>query len=240
MTDEFVKYMHIERLGSDEVEGLLDGVCYVFPKIDGTNASVWVGDGFNLHAGSRTREITIESDNAGFCGWVQENAGAFLPLFLQHPHYRIYGEWLVPHTLRTYREEAWRNFYIFDVFDGEAETYLPYDLYVDLCASYLLPFPVIAPLEIVTNPDQEHLVGLLDRNTYLIADGNGSGEGIVIKRYDFVNGYGRTTWGKMVRNEFKERNREAFGVPTVEMKAQLEQAIAAEYVTRGRVCKVMD
>ena len=37
----FKKYQHIERLGTDETEGILDGLVYVFPKIDGTNGSIW-------------------------------------------------------------------------------------------------------------------------------------------------------------------------------------------------------
>jgi len=237
---EFVKYQHIERLGSDEVEGILEGQCYVFPKIDGTNASVWYGDDGTIRAGSRNRELSLESDNAGFCRFVTDNAPGFRKLLCRHTNYRIYGEWLVPHTLRTYREEAWRKFYVFDVYDQKTETYLHYEDYADLCAFCVLPFPVIAPLEIVENATLEHLHKILDRNTYLIADGNGSGEGLVIKRYDYVNRYGRTTWAKIVRNEFKERNLKAFGVPTVAMNTQLEQAIAIEYVTRGRVSKLLD
>jgi len=236
----FREYQHIERLGSDEVEGILEGTCYVFPKIDGTNASVWMEDDGRIHAGSRKRELSLDADNAGFCRWVVDSATEFLPLLDAHPYYRIYGEWLVPHTLRTYREEAWRKFYIFDVYDDEAEQYLPYDKYADLCSHYLLPFPVIAPIEIIENSSLDHMNKLLDRNTYLIADGNGSGEGIVIKRYDYANRFGRTTWAKIVRNEFKERNLEAFGTPTVAMQAHLEQSIAIEYVTRGRVSKLLD
>ncbi len=155
--NEFLKYQHIERLGSDEVEGILEGRCYVFPKIDGTNASVWMEDDGLPHAGSRNRELSLGNDNAGFCRWVKDNWKEFMPLLAAHPRYRVYGEWLVPHTLRTYREEAWRKFYIFDVYDQETEAYLPYERYADLCAHYLLPFPVIAPLEIVENATLEHL-----------------------------------------------------------------------------------
>ena len=37
----FKKYTHIVRFGHDEVEGIEDGTCYVFPKLDGANASIW-------------------------------------------------------------------------------------------------------------------------------------------------------------------------------------------------------
>ena len=37
---EFVPYCKLARLGTGEVDGITDGLCWVFPKIDGTNASV--------------------------------------------------------------------------------------------------------------------------------------------------------------------------------------------------------
>lgn len=42
---KFNKYQHVEKLGNKEVEGINIGTCYVFPKIDGTNASIWNDDG---------------------------------------------------------------------------------------------------------------------------------------------------------------------------------------------------
>ena len=39
---EFLKYQHIERLNTQETEGITDGICHIFYKIDGTNASVWM------------------------------------------------------------------------------------------------------------------------------------------------------------------------------------------------------
>ena len=67
---EFIKYMHLERLGTTEVEGIEVGLTYVFPKLDGTNGSVWMVDD-NLMAGSRNRVLSAGSDNAGFYAWVQ-------------------------------------------------------------------------------------------------------------------------------------------------------------------------
>ncbi|MBU0777829.1 hypothetical protein KKF82_06185 [Patescibacteria group bacterium] len=235
----FKEYMHIERLGNDEVGGILNGECYVFPKIDGTNASVWMDDGY-IRAGSRKRELRLEEDNAGFCEFAtMDQLDVFQAFLTDYPHLRIYGEWLVPHTLRTYRKDAWRKFYVFDVYDHDLECYLGYEEYSHVLLGEGLPFPIIAPIEIVTNPTQEHLIGLLDRNTYLIEDGNGPGEGLVIKRYDYTNEWGHTVWAKIVRNEFKERNLEAFGTPTVKMKGDVEGRLAGEYATRGRITKML-
>ena len=121
-------YQHVERLGTTETNGILGGTCYIFPKIDGTNATVWLGDDNTLRAGSRKRELSLEDDNAGFCAFANrgDNYLVFLRVF---PNLRLYGEWLVPHSLRTYRDDAWRHFYIFDVMEETlerriAETYI--------------------------------------------------------------------------------------------------------------------
>jgi hypothetical protein len=43
-------------------------------KIDGTNATIFIDEVGNIHAGSRTRWITPEDDNFGFAKWVAENS----------------------------------------------------------------------------------------------------------------------------------------------------------------------
>ena len=37
---KFREYTHVERYGNDEVQGIEYGELYIFPKLDGTNASV--------------------------------------------------------------------------------------------------------------------------------------------------------------------------------------------------------
>ena len=59
---QFVKYQHVEKYGTAETEGIQHGMCYIFPKIDGTNGSIWV-DFPDIKAGSRNRELTLENDN---------------------------------------------------------------------------------------------------------------------------------------------------------------------------------
>ena len=199
---EFRKYQHIERFGTSEVEQIEIGTCYVFPKIDGTNSSVWLNDG-ELCAGSRNRQLSLESDNAGFFNSIKEDVRvkAYLE---KHPTRRLFGEWLVPHSLKTYRDNAWRHFYNFDVcVDADNEgglEYLPYEVYQPLLEELGLDY--IAPLKIVTNGSLEHFLKCLEENNFLIKDGEGCGEGIVIKNYDFYNRYKRQTWAKIVTSEF--------------------------------------
>ena len=41
---QFREYQQVERFGMPEVQQINFGRCFVFPKIDGTNVSVWLGD----------------------------------------------------------------------------------------------------------------------------------------------------------------------------------------------------
>ena len=114
--------------------------------------------------------------------------------------------------------------------------FVPYFDYVSFLEEIGLDY--IPLLEQVTNPSIEHLQKTMLGNTYLIQDGAGVGEGIVVKRYDFVNRFGRTQWGKLVRNEFKEENAKVFGKRPVTMNP-VEEKIAQRFITVGRVGKML-
>jgi hypothetical protein len=77
----------------------------------------------------------------------------------------------------------------------------------------------------------------LEKNKILLKDGEGVGEGIVIKNYNFVNKYGRTVWAKIVTNEFKERHVHEMGAPEV-VGDIIEARIADKFVTQHLVDKV--
>jgi len=237
----FRKYDHVERLGHSDVEGLSIGDVYVFPKLDGTNASVWFDFGCNgleVCCGSRTRKLSRTADNAGFYEWVhsRENWNKFFEICRSGgEHWTVYGEWLVPHTLKTYRADAWRRFYVFDVYDNSKQRYLGYDEYEPTIKGVGLD--VIEPLCTFTNPSDEQLQREAEQNTYLILDGAGCGEGIVLKNYYWHNQFGRQPWAKIVRNEFKEENKRAFGTTVKGGEFQVEAAIAEEYVTLELVKK---
>lgn len=240
----FVKYPHLERFGTDEVEDINLGECYIFPKLDGTNASVWWRgysemcsvDG-ELQAGSRNRHLTLDHDNAGFLAWARENR----PLvdFVKHnPHLTLYGEWLVPHSLKTYQQDAWRRFYVFDVFARDRQEFLHYDEYKPLLDSY----PGIDYLPCILkarNPTYDVLAKAAENNRYLIQENSGVGEGIVIKRYDFKNKWGRTTWAKLITNTFKDKHIKEMG-GAVHNTKMIEEEIAQEFLTEHMVEKIIE
>lgn len=220
---EFKKYQHVERFGTVETQGIDLGMCYVFPKIDGTNASLWF-DG-NLQAGSRNRHLTLDNDNQDFYGWADKQQ-RFVEFFNKYPDLRLYGEWLVPHTLKTYAEDAWQNFYVFDV--TQDDIHMNYELYSAILDEFGIEY--IPPICKVRNPTYERLNNQLEKNGYLIKDGEGTGEGIVIKNYDYKNKYGRQTWAKIVKNDFKLKHQKVNDVCEIKENKMVEEVIVTKYI----------
>lgn len=233
----YIRYPHLERLGHQETDGLLFGDVHVMPKIDGSNASVWFENG-QVCCGSRNRNLSREDgDNQGFKAYITspEQVEKYRKFFINFPHLTLFGEWLIKHTLNTYRDEAWKRFWIFDVYNRETQKFEPYDYYSEDLNNFQLD--VIPPLVVINNPSIEKVEKYLHTNTFLIQDGKGVGEGIVCKNYYWTNSYGRQIWGKIVRNEFKEANRTTFGHAVINGEFQIEVAIVEKYVTEVLVNK---
>lgn len=229
---EYKGYQHIERLGTSEVEGILNGEVYVFPKLDGTNGQAW-SDGDTLFVGSRKRFITPEDDNAGCAKAILENNN-ICNYLADHVGHHIFFEWLVPHSIKNYQIDAWRKPYVFDV-AVEAEgsfVYLPYETYAPLLKSYGII--VIDPIVHLLNPTTEELMGLLENNRYLMQEDE-IGEGIVIKNYKYRNHFGRQTWAKIVRSEFRKQKLTSKLKPVG--TNEVEQTIVNKYVTETVVQK---
>lgn len=99
----FRKYQHIERFETSSTDGIEKERVYIFPKIDGTNSQMFVDSENHLCFGSRNRQLTIKEDNAGFMNnlLLDPRINNF---FAKYPKLRLYGEWLVPHTLKNYKD----------------------------------------------------------------------------------------------------------------------------------------
>ncbi len=238
----FVKYQHVEHINSDVVEGLTKGKCYIFPKMDGMNASVYVEDG-KIRCASRNLPL---DENHPFSKYCAQHEG-IMNLFKDHPELRIYGEWMIPHTVRTYLPEVWNNWYVFDVCASEkhfedvisgvhdgGHYYIPYPKYKEILDRYGIRY--LAPLEVIDNPTMDTIADIVkNRNTVYIEPGCGCGEGVVVKNYDFKNSFGETIWGKRINPAFKiERTKKCTpddGTQT------LEEVIAKRAITPELVLK---
>jgi len=225
---DYVQFQHLERIGTKNVEGILDGVCEIYPKLDGTNSSVWLdGETRVPKAGSRKRELTIEKDNAGFCKWVSGEK-RFVEFFKEYPKHRLFGEWLVQHTIKTYKKDKLNRFYVFDVINEKGE-YKKYTDYISKLERYEIDYVEI--IEEMKDPTFDRLLEMAEKCDYFIKKGYGAGEGIVIKRKDYTNKAGRTNWAKLVIHEYKEKRKSGSEVMTTEEK------IVDEFVTQAYIEK---
>lgn len=233
---EFRKYQHIERFGEDEVIGINHGECYIFPKIDGTNGSVWQEAG-EICVGGRNRQLSYDDDNRGFYKYITENE-EIKRLLIKYPNYRLYGEWLVPHDIKKYQDDAWSKFYVFEVAyenDDGLLRYLHYEEYKQILDSFEIKY--IPPICKITDPTHEDLLQLLEKNTFLIKDGEGVGEGIVIKNYGYLSKYGRKTWAKIVLNEFIEKHSRKNKRKNITAEVSVEQMIVDQFCTEAFINK---
>lgn len=226
----FIKYQHIERINTDETEGILDDICYVFPKLDGTNASVWLEDG-ELHCGSRKRELSLDNDNRGFMKYVMDNKEKYMSFFEKCPDWILYGEWLVPHTIK-YRKDAYNKFYVFDAvkMNDDKKEYMYYDEYSILLDLAEIDYiPCIASGIDLTQEKIDYIKGISD---FLAIE---KGEGIVIKRYDYINKYGHVKWAKCINNEVMNKKKEF--IKSMSTSGEVEKAIIDKYITEEFVLK---
>ena len=201
---KYIKYQHIERLVEDnpEINGILDGTVYIFPKLDGTNAQCYLNDNGELKVGSRNRALTLTEDNQGCMAYVVSQP-KFEQYLRKHPNHRLVGEYLIKNSIKDYEDDAWKKLYIFDVIEEDEEgnaRYLSYEEYVPLLEEFnILYIPLITKLD---HPTYEEVMSHVDDCTYLMKD-NKVGEGIICKNYSYHNVYGRVTWAKVVRSAFK-------------------------------------
>ena len=199
-------------------------------KLDGSNASFTVDNG-ELQCFSRRKKLNEKETLNDFYGWVHENIQEDVFDFLED--YIIFGEWLVKHKIQ-YKEECYKEFYVFDVYDKEEEAYLSLKN-MHRIASYLelktVKTLLIAEpsyhLNILTPQDIQDLVGKSDMTVK-----PNTGEGIVIKYLDGKSEY--EDYYKIVSNEFKEFNRQ-------KMKTEVKNhdSVADYAITRPRMEKMI-
>lgn len=228
----FRAYPKIMRLGKEETDGILDEPVTVQEKIDGANVSIWLNEFGGISYGSRTRELGKDDFN-GFGTYVQAHTEALSIFFKENPKVRLYGEWLVKHTI-TYPDEAYKKMYLYDVYNEETDKYLEQSIVEGLAKELSFEYPkIFFTGEMVTIPMLEDIVG-----KSLVPDA-ANGEGVVIKRLDFINKYGNLIYAKKVHEKFKESNAIVFGGNNKFSETYWEMYIVNKYCTVGRVRKIM-
>ncbi len=123
------KFMDIERVkfGDDLTQANIGGfevgdLIQISEKIDGANAACRYDiETGKLVAFSRKHTLDFGNTLNGFWNYIQSlNAEDYKDT----PNYVIFGEWLIPHTVR-YKEEFYKHWYVYDIYDVEKQMYLP-------------------------------------------------------------------------------------------------------------------
>ena len=252
----FVKYQHVERIDSDDVRGLLDGRCSVFPKMDGSNMGVFSTEDGNL--GTMSRNVDITDTEEPFTVFARSHEG-IVRFVRDFPGIRMYGEWMVPHTVRSYVPEVWNRWFVFDLvvedhdavytytgsdgiertLDCRGKGYIPYDEYVPLLEAYGIDY--IVRLCEIDEPTPNQLADIADNvNTWMMT--TGCGEGIVVKRYDYRNQWGSSNWAKVINSAYSKFKTESrrLKMAARESGGSVEYNIAKTYVTPDVVNKEYD
>ena len=203
---ENIKYQHIERWDTEEVEYLKEIPELVAqPKIDGTNGLVVCtvngrGECCQIESGSRNRFLTVEDDNEGFAKYVSENYDSF-----EKATYVIfYGEFTKKGKFLV-KPEFFHKFFVFDIVtmaDCVTKTYYDPIQFAEILEKQgigrIPSYPISGTL--LAEKGEEYLKEeLKGYSRFLMQDQFETGEGFVIKTYsEHRNRYGRQTWAKIL------------------------------------------
>lgn len=242
---EFHKFLHVERLDSEACEGILNGLCYVSPKIDGTNATIYCDRSTDTFmCGSRKRVLSLDDDNAGFTNWFfsdNEEANRLADLIYDHSNIQVFGEWLgttkFVGAIKGYDPAALNHLYIFDMYDFDTGKYLHPDRIYELCKKYNL-LEWLLPRTVLDHPTMEDIYKAADNNHFLLLDKEQKGEGVVVRNMDYTDKYGHYVIGKFVLDEFKMNKSKPKNKPNLE-PGETEKSIVEVFVTEAELTKAM-
>ena len=225
-----VPYPKIVHLDKDEAEGILDGeVVVIQEKIDGANLSVWKTDE-GLYVGSRTQIVGTPTQLSGF-RWAVEYVNAhegIKKLLAKYPNFRLFGEWLVPHTVK-YPDKFYNKFWLFDILDESTGEWMhPVDV-ARIAKDYWIHYPKVF---FFGNANRDKVSEFVGKSELEVA-----GEGVVVKRFGWKNKFGEHKYAKLVSDSFKERNQLVFGNTHKDSMPELD--FACYTVTVPRIVKLV-
>lgn len=225
---EFRKYEKVHRLGKEETEGILNGVCYIQEKIDGANTSIWLDENGVIQCGSRNKHLIDDNFN-GFVTYARNHDG-IKAFFVIQPYSILYGEWLVKHTIQ-YKHTCYKKFYLFDVYNSGVFA-SPLDV-ENVAKEYGID--CVPNIDKLINPTLDQINKFVGQSKF-----GDRGEGVVIKNMDFVNKFGDIAYAKVVCSSFKEKNLLTFGDNDKHSESYNEMYFVNKYMTLSRVRKITE
>lgn len=225
-----IAYPKIKHLDAEETFWILDYYCYVQEKLDGANLSVWL-ENWDMYVGSRSQIVGSPKVKEGFRGAVEYcmNHKGIAAIFNHYPNYRLFGEWLVKHSI-PYPQECYQKFYLYDMFNEDTKEFLTPNIVCAIAREFWVNYPEILLEWKMLSPEQiKEVVG-----TSKIAQ---AWEGVVIKAPEFTNKFFEKQYAKMVTENFKEANKLSFGCSA---KHDIELNFATTFVSIPRLLKIIN
>lgn len=203
------KYQHVERLGNEEVEGILDGEVIVQTKLDGANLTVAWDNGIVI--ASRNNIISypghlyVGTGGQSFRGAIDYVTTHVGFISLAQSDHILRCEYLKKHTVR-YAQENYGHVYVYDVQRKDLSYKHPIHW---MGMAQALGVRIIPITYTVHRPTVDYLTKLVAGPDEFGAEQK---EGLVIKRYDgWTNKFGHITWAKLIAEDFREKNKLVFG-----------------------------
>lgn len=223
-----IPYPKIRHLNSEECEGILQWDVYIQEKLDGSNLQIAYLEWW-LVIWSRTQVIYHSWKSWKEFRWAQDyvlNHVWILQLFKDNPNYRLFGEYLVKHTI-VYPEQYYNKFYMFDILDWD--DFLDIDTVYAIATKYNIETPILLHK---WKADEELIKGLLWKSALWVV-----WEWVVIKNPTFINKFMNKQYAKVVRPEFKEANQIVFWNYN---KWDVEMEFATKFITEARLLKIIN
>lgn len=232
---EFTKYKKIKQLGDEENEDIFkdgDDAIYIQEKVDGANFRFYINHSGDIIFGSRGQQLTSDKGEdtnmqKNFMRCVNHVREKLKDKDLEkYKGYICYGECMTKHTI-GYDWDTTPPFLGFDVATTGIEGFVnPEDMFTFYNS---LGLDVVPLIKVVKASDIKEVTDeMIPKSKFY----GGQAEGIVFKNHT------KQIYAKYVRDAFKEKNKEEFGVSKKHADTD-EDYFTAVYCTNARIEKIV-
>jgi hypothetical protein len=234
---EFKKYPKVHRLGVEETKDVLKGIVHIQEKIDGGNFRFYFTNEGKVIFGTRNQEL--DDKDGEFAKGFKRVADYILKQIESskskyNSNLIFYGEACIKHTI-NYDWDNMPLFLGFDIYDQEDNSFIHIDVAEEIFKKLGLQMVPRLGTKHNLNPEliTDELVPISRYASKSAKDQKA--EGVVFKNYE------KQIFAKYVRNEFKERNAEAFGgTPKYNKVDDTDNAeLVFKYCTNPRIEKLI-
>jgi len=231
---EIKKYTNVIRYGKPSTKEVIKEGDYITitEKLDGSNASFRLDESNEIGVSCYSRNLLLTAENTlnGFYNWVVENIASIKDKL--NPNYIYYGEYLVKHKI-VYKPEAYKNFYMFSIWDEEKQQYLSDDIVKS--EAERLGLKTVPYFYEGVYISFEHLMSFVGKSNITLEPN--TGEGIVVKNVNYFDKHNRQVFVKLVSEKFAEVQKQK--LPKNPNINQREIVLVKSVLTQPRVEKLL-